>query len=456
MPSDLVDPEIRPLWEAVAARLALGNDPASIHTVTVKLSPTGEAMVHGWLRAGAGARGRRSEPRRTGGGTAVPVQRLLSVLGRTPTELHTLVQQAGIAISDRQGPRLRAHELRSMIAEYTSRVLPDTPLLRKRLLSVGVTDATVRERLLLTQALAIVRALAPLPRPVTIARLAHDTSGDPHLFDLTEGRHGDKLVLLTRDMLDAPEPQTPAQERVLLAHLGIIADRLSQTVLMLNVNATGDGPADRALRQAFADGRPVHLTLHDLTRHPPRFDASAPWSVVENPSVVDEAMMRGMRTPVVCTSGTLTAVDHVLLALAHDQGVSLCYSGDIDAAGHSIARAVHTRYGARVQHMDPATLQHAATYVRQTPAQNCPLDVRPPRSGTLPDDSGGLPLYQEHPAVLNLLLGSCHDDPLTGLWCSPASARTPAPRSGQAERDHGPSPTAALGRPSKTGDGCAE
>lgn len=434
MPSDLADLEVRPLWEAVAQRLAQGEDPAALRTITARLSRAGEALVCGWLRHTASGRGRppvlRSGPR----GTAVPVQQLLRALDRTPADLRGLVEQAGVQIHDRHGPRLHARGLRTRINAHTANALPDTPLLRARLLAVGVTDTTLDERLRLTDALATVRSLLPLSRPVSLARLGHDAGEDPHLFDLTEGRHGDKLVLLARDLLGAPTPQTPAQERALLARLGITADRLSQTVMALHVRACGTGPTDRALNQAHADNRPHHLTLYDVTEHPPRFDARTPWTVVENPSLMEEALQRGTPDPLVCTSGALTAVDHTLLCLARDQGVPLHYSGDLDPAGHTIAAAVQARYNALVQHMDSATRQHAAGFVRRRPAD--PEAITPDRISPAAGSGGEQDaLYQEHPAVLDLLLGSCGDDPLAGLWhrAAAAPAHSPPRKAEQAE-----------------------
>ncbi|MER7671354.1 DUF2399 domain-containing protein [Kitasatospora sp. NPDC096128] len=404
--SDLTDPDIRPLWEAIAARLARGDGPASIKNVTAALSRTGQAMVSGWLARSRRAGSRATPLREVRGGFAVPVPRLLEALGYTPGDLRGLVEAAGVEVPDTAGVRRATEQMRTDINRYAELALPDTPSLTARL-CYGISVDTIAERHRLIDALARARALLPLPRPVTLARLAHHCAGDPHYFDLNDNGHGDKLLLLARDLLQAEQPDTPAADRALLARLGMAADRLSQTVLVLGVGATGDGPTDRALNLARADDRPHHLTLHDLTAHPPALDPSRAWLVVENPSVVDEALMRQFDRPIVCTSGTLTAVDHTLLGLARNCGVPLEYSGDLDPAGHAIAAAVRTRYQATIKYMGEATAPES-TDGMATP------------EGPSPDTTV---IFQEHPALLDLLLGPCRTDPLAQVVLRGDAAR---------------------------------
>ncbi|BFV56372.1 hypothetical protein KCMC57_up14760 [Kitasatospora sp. CMC57] len=424
MSGDLADLDVRPLWEAVASRLAQGDDPAAIRTVTASLSRTGQAMVAGWLTRGRRPGSRPVALRSTGKGCVVPIAKLLDALGRTPDDLRGLVEAAGVEIPDLAGERRAADQMRADINDYAARALPDAPLLTARLRTYGISDESWEDRRRLIDSLSRLCELLPLPRPVTLARLAHHCAGDPHFFDLNDSGQGDKVVLLARDLLQAPQPDTPAAERAMLARLGVIADRLSQTVLVLNVAATGDGPTDRALNLARSDNRPVHMTLHDLTAHPPTLDPSRTWLVVENPSVVDEALMRGTDRPIVCTSGTLTAVDHTLLALAVDNGVPLEYSGDLDPSGHAIASAVRARYQATIRHMDEAT-RHAALAAR-SPSQAAILNAaaeRTPTAGASPaaETSSGWfggelsreIVFQEHAVILDLLLGPSDHDPLS-------------------------------------------
>ncbi|MGW1267424.1 DUF2399 domain-containing protein [Streptomyces sp. NPDC002491] len=195
------------------------------------------------------------------------------------------------------------------------------------------------------------------------------------------------------------EPTRPDHVRALLAEFGIIADRLSATVLLHQVHPIGDGPIDQRLREATA---PVALTLLDLTLSPPHL-APTPLTVVENPSVLEEALARASTLPLACTSGQLRAVDHALLQLAVDQGVPLRYAGDLDTAGLQIATTVHQLYGAELVAMD-AALVHAA----KSTASAVPIGALPPAHANTELGqalrTGGRIVYQEHDAVLDRLL----------------------------------------------------
>jgi uncharacterized protein (TIGR02679 family) len=169
--------------------------------------------------------------------------------------------------------------------------------------------------------------------------------------------------------------------RALLATAGVIADRLSATVLLFNINVTGDGPIDRRLRESST---PVALTLLDLVQHPPDL-APQTLTVVENPSVLEVAFTAGVLAPLACTSGHLRAIDHTLFQLAVRHGVKLRYAGDIDAAGRQIAAVAAATYGAELIAMDEATAAEA----RLHPPATCPPTPRSDdATGPAPDLPG--------------------------------------------------------------------
>ncbi|MEU1298186.1 DUF2399 domain-containing protein [Streptomyces sp. NPDC005840] len=135
----------------------------------------------------------------------------------------------------------------------------------------------------------------------------------------------------------------------------MIADRLSASVLLYQVQAVGDGPVHERLREAAT---PVALTLLDLTRTPPTL-APQVLTVVENPSVLEAAMACDSPGPLTCTSGQLGNVGHTLLQLAGDQGTHLRYSGDSDGCGLWIAEYVARAYEAELVAMGVSTVQNA-------------------------------------------------------------------------------------------------
>ncbi|MEU7575457.1 TIGR02679 domain-containing protein [Micromonospora sp. NPDC049240] len=235
---------------------------------------------------------------------------------------------------------------RARLWQYATDELPDLPQLvaRKRVTGVGEDGTEIRHSI---AALAAALRRIPVRPPVPLAKLAHDITGDPHYFDLTT-LNGIRLVAAIAERAGQIEPNRPDLVRALLSTVGVIADRLSATVLLFNVEAVGDGPIDRRLRDSPA---PVALTLLDFVQHPPVL-ALQTLTVVENPSVLEIAFIAGVRQPIACTSGQLRAIDHVLFQLTVSHDVRLRYAGDIDTTGRQIAAFVAPTYGAELIAME--------------------------------------------------------------------------------------------------------
>jgi len=425
MHSRMTDPDLLPLWQAIADRLAQGEEPDRISQVKVRLSRAGHAVLAGWLASDTQAVRRTTRLRYTDGQVTVPLPKLLRVLQIDPAQLPAVVIKAVGAYKDLAAERRRAAELRDDLWAHAAHVLPDSPRLLARLRAAGVSDHKAEDNWELINSLGRARANLPLPRPVPLPRFALTCAGKPHYFDLNDSGHGDKLVLLAIDLLNADLPDTPAAARAVLARVGVLADRLSQTVLTLNIDASGNGPVDRAVRLAHADRRPIHLTLYDLVVQPPSFTSGEPWLVVENPSVMDEALIRGVDIPIVCTSGTLSAVDHVLLDLTRQARIPIQYCGDIDQAGISIAENVHERYGGILRHMDELTVKDAhdagplTTIPPSAPVLSGPSEIaftantspNWPTASEVNNLSAKV-VFQEHPLILDRLLGADKNDPL--------------------------------------------
>ncbi|WUM95886.1 DUF2399 domain-containing protein [Streptomyces sp. NBC_00322] len=127
--------------------------------------------------------------------------------------------------------------------------------------------------------------------------------------------------------------------------------------------------------------------------------------MVENPSILEEALARASTLPLACTSGQLRAVDHALFQLAVDQGVPLRYAGDLDTAGLQIAATVHQLYGAELVAMDAAIVRATGS----TPSA-VPIGALPPAHSSTELGralhAGGRIVYQEHDAVLDRLLAT--------------------------------------------------
>ncbi|EIV92597.1 TIGR02679 domain-containing protein [Frankia sp. QA3] len=392
------DPELAPLWQAVHARLCAGEAANALATVRVAgMSRSGVAALRSWLDTTTRRRRGPSAVRTDTDGTLVPLRELLGVLGLAAEQLQALVERAvGVPVVDRSAAQRLGAGRRERLWEEAAERLPQVPrlLARMRAAGVGADDTDIRR---LIDALAAALARIPARPPVPLAKLAHDTAGDPHFFDL-DTTAGGRLVAAVAEISGHEQPTRPDRVRALLAGAGVIADRLSATVLLLNVAASGDGPVDRRLREAVA---PVALTLLDLLETPPVL-CPQQLTIVENPSVLEIALIRGVRKPLACTSGHLRAVDHTLLALAQRCGVTLRYAGDLDGPGLRIATTVAHTYGAELVAMDNATLAEAAV-----PPSAVPLDA-PIFADDLALADGlnahGRAVFQEHDELLRRVL----------------------------------------------------
>jgi uncharacterized protein (TIGR02679 family) len=395
------DEALAPLWAAVHDRLCAGTDPAAMASVRVSgLPPAGVAALRAWLDDAGRLRRGTSAVAVDATGARVPVRALRQVLQLEPHDLVTLVEQAvGRPVIDRARQRVGDAALRQDLWRYAATQLPSCPGLVARMRAAGIGVDEGRQVRRLVDALAAVSTRLPADPPVSLPKLAHDTAGDPHYFDL-DTLAGSRLVTLVAELTGQEEPTRPDRIRALLEQTGVVPDRLTATVLLHHVQAVGDGPVDRRLRDAVA---PVALHLLDLTRTPPRLDPTQTLTVVENPSIIEAALARGHTAPLACTSGQLRAVDHALLQLAIDQGVALRYASDLDGSGLGIAHTVARLYGAELAAMDLATLHDAGTHPSAVPLGPLPTqDIDPQLAHEL--RNVGRVVFQEHDAVLDRLL----------------------------------------------------
>lgn len=401
MPADLTylaeDGDLHPLWRAVHGRLCAGTRPEAINTVRVPaLSTAGIAQLRTWLDTSTRRRRGTSAVTVSGDTATVPLRELLAVLDIDRGTLIALVEKAvGEPVVDRSAATLAAADRRAQLWQYATEELPDLPQLvaRMRVTGVGEDDTEIRHSI---AALAAALRRIPARPPVPLAKLAHDITGDPHYFDLTT-LNGIRLVAAIAERAGQTEPNRPDLVRALLATVGVIADRLSATVLLFNVEVVGNGPIDRRLRDSPA---PVALTLLDLVQHPPVL-APQTLTVVENPSVMEIAFTAGVRQPIACTSGQLRAIDHVLFQIAVAHGVRLRYAGDIDTAGKQIAAVVASTYGAELVAMDDDTASEARHHPSAIPRPRL-REGKPPNALA----AATAAVYQEHDVLLARILSA--------------------------------------------------
>lgn len=403
MTTDLTElirnPDLAPLWSAIHDRLSAGSDPASITRVRVPgMSLTGIATLRSWLDTTARRRRGPSAVAAGPGGTSVPVRQLLTVLDIKASQLGYLAEAAtGRPVVSRRAARKDAAQLRQDLWDYAAEMLPELPCTVAKLRIAGIAD-TDRPTRHFIGSLATALQHIPADPPVCLAKLSHDCAGDPHFFDLHTAV-GARLVSAIAEIKGQTEPTRPDLIRAFLAEAGVIADRLTATVMLYRVAAVGQGPIDRRLRDSEY---PVALTLLDLTVSPPTL-ADQVLTVVENPSVIEAALVSGNQMPMACTSGHLGSVDHALLQLAADQGLRLRYASDLDAPGYWIAEYVRKTYGAEIIAMDATTVTMAGPTPSTVPLD--PIPEVPETSLAEALRTIGKVIFQEHDAVLDQLLG---------------------------------------------------
>ncbi|WP_199730445.1 DUF2399 domain-containing protein [Amycolatopsis panacis] len=344
----------------------------------------------------------------------MPIRQVLDVLGIPADDLIPLVELAvGRPVVNLAAQRREALAQRRDLWADVEAKLPTLPALVARMRAAGTDNE--ESVLTLVDGLAEIVSRLPFDPPTSLAKLSHDHAGDPHYFDL-DRLAGARLVSAVAERSGTPEPTRPDLIRAMLTKVGILADRLSATVLLHQVQVTGDGPVDRRLRDATT---PVPVTLLDLTVHPPAL-APQVLTVVENPSVLEAAMRCGSPIALACTSGHLGSVDHALLQLAVDHGVDLRYAGDLDGPGLRIAGQVAAIYGATLIAMSPDVVRRAGPAPSAVAFGDPPEWIDPELRDAIA--SSGRVVYQEHDAALEVLFGS--DQPMATIP-KPDAARAP-------------------------------
>ena len=175
-----------------------------------------------------------------------------------------------------------------------------------------------------------------LPSPgEPIGRFAARTTGDAHALD--DDRPLATLALRAARFLSGlPDGSGAEWRREVWASVGLMRDELSTTVIALGL--TGHPGLEAWL------GQPVHLTLRQLVRDPPRLGALDVF-VCENPVVVAAAAdhLGPSCPPLVCAGGQPSAAVMHLLRLVVSAHGTLHYHGDFDWGGVRIANVLHDR-----------------------------------------------------------------------------------------------------------------
>jgi uncharacterized protein (TIGR02679 family) len=199
---------------------------------------------------------------------------------------------------------------------------------------------------LLAQCRAVVERLPE--RGISRSRLAAQVAGDAHALD--PSRPLATLALKAAACISGvPWGVSAEEQRTVWAGAGVLVGQLGKPVLTLGLPADPASLTGRALAVWRDAGQPVHLTLRQLVRDPPRLPTGMTVFVCENSSVVVHAADElGVQcAPLVCVESHPAAAQSTLLRLLMAAGATLRYHGDFDWAGITIANGVMARFGAQ-------------------------------------------------------------------------------------------------------------
>ena len=279
----------------------------------------------------------------------VDTTKIGAALGLTSEEqLRRLVQRVQGPVGNRAAVRAAAVEARGSLWSLASqRIGTRVPATFARIRGAGVPDGDVDAHahtlVVLAESLDRLPSSSPIPLPV----LAWQVSGDPHALDANTmcGRYLQfAAVELTGGSI--VEPESVAVRRALRS-LGVVVDRLSSTTITYGLRAAPDSPIGSILEGAFSMRMPINISGALLDAATPKF-LQRRWLCIENPSVLEWALLAGYTGPIVCTSGWPSSDTQRLLELARDQGIELDYAGDYDSAGLAIANLMSMRFQVRV------------------------------------------------------------------------------------------------------------
>ncbi|WP_295699676.1 TIGR02679 domain-containing protein [Lapillicoccus sp.] len=292
----------------------------------------------------------------------VSIENLRKRLTTRGVHLEDLLVALGGPIDDRVVARAAAVESRRLEEAAAASVLgaaidrlcgPESGLLERVVADILPSSGTGRR---LSRAGALAQLLDGLdhrngPNGVSLAVLAAETFGDAHALDQSTplGRAAARLVGAlgagragaTSSDLGSPDVGTSEGWRLAWWSVGVVCDRVSSTVLVLNLPLVGS-PALMTLSGVM--GEPVWLTARILAGGVEAAAALGPVFVCENPSVVETAADRmgaGSR-PLLCTFGRPSLAAITVLRALHAAGVEVRVSADDDRGGELVRAAVLT------------------------------------------------------------------------------------------------------------------
>lgn len=366
-PADrLGHPELAPLVDELVRRLEVGPPPVRI-TVPA-LSDVGERTLADLL----GLDHHLGRGGRAGATRSLAVERLTGAFG---ADVRAVVEELRGPLGDRRAERTADEAGREALWRWLGSCVAELRLFPEpargcdwvaRVRRTGVPDGDLAAHR--TRLEVVLRVLRRLPTEgMALASLAADVTGDAHVLD--RDRRVGRFVVDALSMAGGIEPPSDgAALRELWEQVGVMADPLSSTVLVLGLRSGGDGPLASFLGAAADAGEPVVLSLSQLVRWPILPPPGTPSVfVVENPAVMAEAAVAGTTAPILCTGGWPSVAALTLLGGLRAAGVVVHQHADLDPAGLRITAWLAARHGTTPWQMAAAAYRQALELVPESP-----------------------------------------------------------------------------------------
>jgi uncharacterized protein (TIGR02679 family) len=288
------------------------------------------------------------------GGLARDLAGAVEVLGGPIVDRTAARDAADAAWAAALAPAEQAAERRPALAQWVE-WLRATGLLRR--LAGGDPEAARR---LAAQAVSVLDRLPADGQPLPVLAAA---VSDGHVLDAN--RPLATLVLRAAADIGGVAPGGAGAEwrRTVWASVGVLDGELTNPVLALNLPGDPETATGRTLGIGAEAGQPLHLTARQLIRDPPELPVRGRTVFVcENPSVVAAAANRlgAGSAPLVCANAHPGAAGTLLLRQLAGAGARLCYHGDFDWPGITIANGIIARFAAAPWRLDAGCYRSAA------------------------------------------------------------------------------------------------
>ncbi len=334
VPKSLLAPPLAPLWRAVQERLSKNGTAWRGGMAVPDLGPTGSLALSSLL-------GTRTAPRRL---SLLQIEAALAARG-VADDLASALGRLGFAPSttadERRLNRSLTDAARRMIREVAATWSEEwAPVWAEEVIASGAL-----RRFTPTDVARItsdVRRLVDRDRSILVSRahVAASIFGSSHALDAGTRREAIARRALQHAFTIGHRTSRSDQRdaRDIWEAAGILIDRVSAPVLTWRLPVEGTSPVAKLCHTASDAGLPVHLSLIALQTHPVAVLPGCPVLVVENPQVLEAAVVRDAPWCVIAANGNPSTTVTTLVQQLVASGANVRYHGDFDSPGIAICR----------------------------------------------------------------------------------------------------------------------